>query len=313
MSVLMPYLEPVIAQVSARRPVRTGSLLFTVMGDIVVPRGEVVWLGSIVQLLEPFGISHGQVRTAVMRLRREDWLTRESVGRRSFVGLTEPGRRRLDEATSRIYGDEPEPWSGGWTILLFPAGLQPRDSIRQALGWLGFGTLSHQAFLHPNPDRRALQSLVADAHQQLPPHAAPILIEGQSAHELLAEGGHASLTRLVENCWTLEPLQTSYDRLLAQFGPLADVLASRVAIEPREAVLLRVALIHEYRRVLLRDPWLPPAWLPEGWIGREARKLVSFVYRVILGPAEAWLDEHLEGPEGPLPASTSTILARLRT
>lgn len=312
MGELLPYLNSLIDRVRARRPVRTGSLVITAMGDVVLPRGGVVWLGSVVRLLEPFGISHGQVRTAVMRLRGEDWLTREAHGRRSFIGLTDQGRRRLEEATSRIYGDGPEPWSGGWTILLFPDGLQPRDSIRTALGWLGFGTLSHQAFLHPNPDRRALDSVLEDARRQLPAEAAPILILGSSPFEVRPEVEHPSLAHLVEGCWSLEPLQASYERLLERFGPLADVLASRVTVEPQEAVLLRITLIHEYRRVLLRDPWLPPALLPERWIGLEARQLVSFVYRVILGPAEAWLDQHMEGPEGPLRATASALLARLR-
>ena len=312
MSELLSHLEPVITHIRARRPVRTGSLVITVMGDIVVPRGGSVWLGSVVELLEPFGISHGQVRTAVMRLRGEDWLTREPHGRRSFIGLTDQGQRRLEEATHRIYGDGPDAWTGGWTILLFPGGLPPRDPIRTALGWLGFGTLSPQAFLHPNPDRRALESVLKDAKGQLPPSGAPILIDGESPLAVEAAPTEASLTQLVEACWTLEPLQASYERFLSRFGAIADVLSSRIAVEPADAVLLRVALIHEYRRVLLRDPWLPPALLPERWIGWEARQLVSFVYRVILGPSEAWLDEQLEGPSGPLRATTREILSRFR-
>ncbi|MBX2801852.1 MAG: hypothetical protein KTR31_29505 [Myxococcales bacterium] len=304
MGAISPLLEPVVADVRNRRPIRTGSLIITVFGDIVAPRSQEVWLGSIGRLLEPFDVSYGQVRTAASRLRAEDWLSRQPHGRRSFVALTDQGRRRLDEATRRIYGPS-EPWSGRWTILLFPGGLPPRSAIRNALGWIGFGTLSPQVFLHPHPDRRALESVLDDARAQLPPEASPIEIDGTNSlySATLVQSGHPALDRLVATCWSFDQLQASYGRLLQRFEPLAKVLATDAEVLPEQAVTLRVALIHDYRRVLLRDPGLPPALLPARWVGAEARALVASIYDAIIEPAEAWLDEYLEGPDGPLPRS----------
>lgn len=311
MRVVTPYLEPVLAEVRSRRPIRTGSLIITVFGDILAPRGGVVWQGSLGRLLEPFAITYGQIRTAVSRLRAEEWLHREADGRRSFVSLTPQGRRRLEEAASRIYRIEREPWSGRWTVLLFPAGLQPRHPIRTALGWLGFGSLGPQVYLHPHPDRQTLSSVLDDARAQLPADAVPIEIDGDSSIAPAAGERVIALDRLVDSCWSFEPLEASYERFLARFGPVADALGRGSGIEPDEAVSLRIALIHDFRRILLRDPWLPPPLLPRRWIGREVQRRVAEIYAAVLDEAERWIDEHVEGPEGTLPAASPALRARL--
>ena len=86
-----------------QRPIRAGSLIITVYGDAVAPRGGTVWLGSLIKVLGPFGLNQRLVRTSVHRLMRDDWLVSEQVGRRSDYSLTDTGRRRFEEATRRIY------------------------------------------------------------------------------------------------------------------------------------------------------------------------------------------------------------------
>ena len=152
----------------------------------------------------------------------------------------------------------------------FQSGSLPVTPVRTALGWLGFGTLSPQVFLHPHPDAEALASLLADARERLPDDATPILIDGTSE----TEGGPAALDRLVASCWSFEPIEASYERFIDRFSPIAHALAAQAAIDLEQAVTLRIALIHDFRRILLRDPWLPPDLLPRGWIGRQARSLV---------------------------------------
>jgi phenylacetic acid degradation operon negative regulatory protein len=50
------------------RPPPARSLLVTVFGDSVAPHGGRAWLGSLIGLLAPFGISERLVRTSVYRL-----------------------------------------------------------------------------------------------------------------------------------------------------------------------------------------------------------------------------------------------------
>ena len=52
------------------RVLRAGSLAITVFGDCISQHGGSVWMGSLIQVLEKFGLNARQVRTAVSRLSR---------------------------------------------------------------------------------------------------------------------------------------------------------------------------------------------------------------------------------------------------
>ena len=47
------HLELLIKRFQQQRPLRTGSLIITLFGDAIVPRGGTVWLGSLIELLAP--------------------------------------------------------------------------------------------------------------------------------------------------------------------------------------------------------------------------------------------------------------------
>ena len=126
-----------------RRPIRAGSLIITVYGDSIVPRGGTVWLGSLSKLVEPIGINERLVRTSVYRLTHETWLRGEKVGRRSYYRLSGPGRRRFEQAFKRVYHGAQPPWSGQWTLaLLTQLPADRRQQIRDELEWLGFGSFA---------------------------------------------------------------------------------------------------------------------------------------------------------------------------
>src|SRR2546429_10023135 len=72
----------------AQRPLRGGSLLITVFGDSIAPRGGAVTLGSLIRLAAPFGLTERLVRTSVARLGPEGWLAGERSVRRSEYRLT---------------------------------------------------------------------------------------------------------------------------------------------------------------------------------------------------------------------------------
>ncbi|TLZ23603.1 MAG: hypothetical protein E6K27_15870, partial [Gammaproteobacteria bacterium] len=91
----------------AQRPLRAGSLLVTIFGDAIAPRGAAVTLGSLIRLAAPFGLTERLVRTSVARLARDGWLAARRSGRRSEYRLTRGGAERFAEATRRIYGQSP--------------------------------------------------------------------------------------------------------------------------------------------------------------------------------------------------------------
>ena len=45
-----------VARFRRQRPLRGGSLIVTLFGDSIVPRGGIVALGSLIELAAPFGL-----------------------------------------------------------------------------------------------------------------------------------------------------------------------------------------------------------------------------------------------------------------
>lgn len=68
-----------------------------------------------------------------------------------------------------------------------------------------------------------------------------------------------------------------------------------------DCFLARTLLIHEYRKLLLRDPQLPEELLPGDWEGRAARQLCRNIYRLVQARGEEFLSSALETADGPLP------------
>src|SRR5882757_4323849 len=114
-----------------REPSRTGSIVITVFGDAIVPRGSSVWLGTLLEFFKTLDIDSGVVRTAMSRLAADGWLEREKVGRNSFYRLVKKGRQTFDAATRHIYDPQPSDWTGRFELLLIGNGED--DSGRRLL------------------------------------------------------------------------------------------------------------------------------------------------------------------------------------
>ena len=95
-----PVTTPIQDRLDAFRKqdrVQAGSLIISVFGDAVLPRGGRIWLGSLIRLLEPLGLNERLVRTSVFRLARDEWLVSEPCGRRTDYMLTPSGLQRIVE------------------------------------------------------------------------------------------------------------------------------------------------------------------------------------------------------------------------
>ena len=73
---------------------------------------------------------------------------------------------------------------------------------------------------------------------------------------------------------------------------------------------MRTLLIHAYRRVLLRDPLLPPALLPLDWPGAAAYALCRDFYRLTHRAAERHLAATLSEPGDPWPPADDAFYLR---
>lgn len=109
-------------QFHARRPVRAWSLIITIYGDAIVPRGGRLWLGSLLDIMALFRIDAGHVRTAMSRLTSDGWLKREKAGRNSDYRLTRQAEGRFNAATQRIYFPHAPAFDGRLRIALIGPG-----------------------------------------------------------------------------------------------------------------------------------------------------------------------------------------------
>ena len=133
-----PPLARIIQQLK-REPSRTGSIVITVFGDAIVPRGGSVWLGTLLEFFEQLDTDASVVRTAMSRLTADGWFERNRIGRNSFYRLVQSGRQTFDIATKNIYGPPASDWTGRFELLLIGNG-GDRDAAREALKNAGFGS-----------------------------------------------------------------------------------------------------------------------------------------------------------------------------
>lgn len=294
-----PPNQTVEALLSRLRPSAT-SLIVSVFGDSILPRGGTVWLGSLINLMAPFGLNDRAVRTAVFRLTKEGWLNPTQVGRRSFYALTDSARLRFQAAQRAIYAAEPRPWDGSWTIVL--AGLLPpqtRERLRAELFWQGFGQVLPGVLVHPAPDALALRETLDDAGVS---DTTPVLTAAGSAW---ANG--LSIREMASRAWDLSGMAARYEAFVGNFDavlPPADEPSAETCF------VLRSLLIHEYRRALLRDPLLPDALLPAGWPGSRARDICRDLYCGLHRGTEQYLRDNLEPAEGSILEADETYYAR---
>ncbi|HTL91296.1 MAG TPA: PaaX family transcriptional regulator C-terminal domain-containing protein, partial [Steroidobacteraceae bacterium] len=81
-------------------------------------------------------------------------------------------------------------------------------------------------------------------------------------------------------------------------------------LSPQPAFLVRTLLIHEYRKIHLQDPLLPPALLPAEWVGTEAYELTAQLYSAVFAASEQFLGDTGRTISGALPPAGAEILAR---
>jgi len=282
-----------------RRPLRGGSLLVTLVGDAVAPHGGDIALGSLITLAAPFGLADRLVRTSVSRLTHDGWFHTRRIGRLSYYRLTPDGTSRFAEAAQRIYHPPPSLPRRAWTMVLMPGGLTARDAVARDLQWLGFGRMTPEVFVHPTCD----PSHVA-AHLQ--PHgAADEAIVMQASMQ-----SRADEQRLVQASWNLADLSERYERMIGTFAPINLHLERGGDLSPADSFIVRALLVHEYRRIVLRDPRLPTALLPDDWAGGRAYALCQSLYARVFGASESHLQQIVAGTAERWRALDTSVTAR---
>ena len=72
-------------------------------------------------------------------------------------------------------------------------------------------------------------------------------------------------------------------------------------LDPVQAFQIRILLIHQYRRILLKDPNLPFELLPTDWLSLIARNLSTNLYQAVFAAGDEFFLETARTAEGLMP------------
>lgn len=272
----------------SRRPVRTASLIVTLFGDAIVPRGGALSIRALIDLTGALGIEAGAVRTAMSRLVADGLFARQDGGRRPRYGLSPEGVRTFDAAFRRVYAGERPPGGGGFRLLVVP-GAAKRVVDAAALEAAGFRPLA--AGIHVAPSSAA----------------APAIPDGAFLFDATAEPG--MVRRIANEILGLGETVAAYRRIAAELTPLARLIAEQPPT-PEAAFVVRTLAVHAFRRAVIHDPGLPQDLLPPDRPDRAARRIVAALYAALAKASERHIAAVSEADGEGLPAATIDLTRR---
>ncbi|WP_272858583.1 PaaX family transcriptional regulator C-terminal domain-containing protein [Paracoccus stylophorae] len=256
-------------------PPRASSFIVTLYGDVVEPRGGVLWMGTLIACCARQGISESLVRTAVSRLVAAGRLQGERIGRRSFYRLSAAAQDEFRRAGRILFSppDLPTAW-----VVALSAPPQP--------GWAALG----DGAIAPDSPRLVL-----------PP--GPVLRARSIA-------GVSDLPEFAARHWPLADVARIYRAFLARFSGLASGIET-AGLEDAEALALRLRLTDEYRHAALADPRLPAEAMPADWPAGAAHDLFRHLYVKLSPAADRWVGASFADSVGLLPESTQESRRRV--
>ncbi len=276
-----------VRQFHARKPARIWSLIVTLYGDAIVPRGGSLWIGSLIEIMALFRIDAGHVRTAMSRLSSDGWLSSTKRGRASYYRLSRSGEDEFLQATQRIYSAVPVRHGDLFVAAIGPAA-GDAASLRSELKAAGYAPVSPS--IHAGLGELPVALRRRDGLFLLTP-------QDEDRHALAAAA------------FGIGDVSKAYGDFIALFTSLAAWLRAGTPSD-EESLMARTLLIHNFRRVVLRDPGLPPELLPADWNGEAARALASEIYARVVPGSERFLDLHGRDEKGSLPPPAAAFHKR---
>ncbi len=235
---------------------RTLTIIFTLFGAYINRHGGEIWTGSLIKLLEPFGMSETAVRLALSRMSEQGLIQRRRIGRQSFYALTEKGQQWMHAGKRRGLEREPRAWDGKWRLLAYniPEKRRPlRDALREELRRLGYGNLTSALWISPYDLSKELEELLEK-------------LKVQEYVEVFEAEYRGEGRELAAKAWDIAGLEKQYRVFLDKYAPaLAEhqrKLKAGKEIDCGECFAQRFRLMTEFIDIAMGDPMLPPELLP---------------------------------------------------
>ena len=208
---------------------------------------------------------------------------RSAAAASSFYSLTEHGRARFAEATQRIYG-APRRLGRRWTLVIFPPTLRARRERLARRAALARLRPDHAAACSRTPRIESRRSRAAARRAASRPARS-------SCMQRASRDAGGETERWSRRAGTWASWRAAIERFMRDVRAGARRRCSaRSAGRRRDGFVLRTLLIHEYRKIHLRDPLLPAPLLPRR-LGRHrrARNSAAICTRKCFAASEQYL------------------------
>lgn len=252
-----------VIRVLGRSAPRVWSLLVTMFGDLALAPQARLSGATVNAITAVIGIKPEATRVALHRLRKEDWIDSHRTGRQTRYGLTPHGRAQTNAAWPRVYGPPPE------DVAAFLVVEDPSAPIDRAMD-----------------DTRA-------AVQIGPRTFVTTASEAGGDTLRLPLGAVGPLPRWVADKLCPPEVQEAAGDLAQRLGLLlTEDGLQHLSLLHRTA--LRVTVVHEWRRLILRTPGFTEPLVAGHWAGAECRAAVHDVLTRLPVPDLAQLEQDVD-------------------
>lgn len=254
--------------------------MFTIYGEYVKYYGGEIWVGSLIQLMNTFGVSESSVRGAVLRMIQKDYFESRKIGNKSYYTLTASGKRNVEDGVRRVYATREHTWDKEWRILTYSFPEEKRElrnQIRKELNWMGFGVIANSTWISPNPIESQVIDLIStyDLKEYTTFFSSPELIS-PSENDVITKG------------WDLKDISDQYKDFINKYSEVLEQLREKAfneTLSDEQCFIERTILVHEYRKFLFKDPGFPIELLPSYWEGTRAHGLFRELHQLLALPA----------------------------
>lgn len=244
---------------------RVWSLLVTMFGDLALAPQARLSGATVNAITAAIGIKPEATRVALHRLRKENWIESHRNGRQSRYELTKMGRTETKTAWPRVYGAA----SSDVTAYLV---LNDPSTSNESL-----------------PERTNGISVPIGPKAMVTANTIP------TDHQLaLVIGATNDVPQWVSDKLCPPEVQRASAELVTRFAQLSESGAlDELTLLHRTA--LRVVVVHEWRRLILRVPALPEHLYSDAWHGAACRTLFLKLLSRLPAPDMASLEQEIEG------------------
>lgn len=235
-------------------PDRATGQVFFALGLATVGHDEAVPGPVLIALLSDLGLSESAARAAILRLRRQGWLSSERHGRHTHYVPTAAIRTHQQRFQDH-FTTPSAPWDGAFHGLIYEIPERQRafrDRLRRSAHLLGYASLRGGLLIAPTDRSAQLQTLLSASPPEA--HLLPARIE-------LAPD---DARRLARRLWELDALADDYRALIQTMRGAITVAASHPPAGPQALRAFAVAMQPVYETIA-RDPLLPRELMPNDW------------------------------------------------